>query len=131
MALAHRRVLQHVIDRLAAAPAEGVQAGVYDEPAGPHGIGREHAHPVEWGGVQAHLGRESLGVQAPALAVGGDERPLAELRNRGQLAGDCQLQVVARDPLVIGGRLDLIAAPSGRLTRVHEEDTAAAAVERR
>src|SRR5215217_547350 len=37
------RVGQHVVDRLVAAPAEGVQASVDDQPAGPPGVERQHA----------------------------------------------------------------------------------------
>ena len=55
----------------------------------------------------------------------------ARFRNSGhglELRGDRELEVVAGDALVVRGRLDLVAAPAGRIGRVHEEDAAAAAV---
>src|SRR4029079_172140 len=78
--------------------------------------------------VEAHLVGEPLRVQAPALAVSGDERPLPELRNGFELGRDRELQVMAGDSLVERGRLDVVATPAGRIGRVHEEDAAAAAV---
>ena len=55
----------------------------------------------------------------------------ARLRNSGidvELGRDRELEVVAGDALVVGGRLDLVAAPARRVGGVHEEDAAAAAV---
>ena len=42
-----------------------------------------------------------------------------------ELGRDRELEVVAGDALVVGGRLDLVAAPAGRVGGVHEEDAAA------
>ena len=53
---------------------------------------------------------------------------LAELRNLLELGGDRDLQVVARDALVEGHRLELEGAPRRRVGDVDEERAAAAAV---
>ena len=105
-----------------------MHARVDDEAAGPHRVGRQHAHPVERARVEAHLVGQPLRVETPALAIGGDEGAPAELRDRFELAGDRQLEMMARNALVVGGRFDVVAAPTGRIGRVHEEDPAAAAV---
>ena len=58
-----------VVDGLLAAPALRVQAGVDDQPGGPHRVDGQHAEPGDVVGVQAHLVGQPLGVQAPALGV--------------------------------------------------------------
>ena len=128
MAQVHRRVGDHVVDGLLPAPAERVHPGVDDQPARAHRVGGQHAHPVERRGVQPHLVGQPLGVEPPALAVRRDEQPLAELGDVLELAGDAELQVVARDALVVAGVLDLEAAPALGVGDVHEEDAAAGAV---
>ncbi len=52
----------------------------------------------------------------------------AERGDAVELPGDRQLQVVARDALVVGHRLDLVAMPAGRVRGVDEERTGPAAV---
>ena len=81
IASCERRVGDHVVDRLLAAPAERVQAGVDDEPAGAHRVGGEHPHPVDGRGVEPHLVGEPLGVEPPALGVRRVVDVLAELRH--------------------------------------------------
>ena len=50
-----------------AAPAEGVDAGVHDQPDGPHQRRADRAEQAAVVGVQPGLFGELLGVQAPSF----------------------------------------------------------------
>ena len=81
--------------------------GVDDEAGGAPGLGVEHAEALRLVPVQAHLVGEPLGVQAPALDVGAAGVPRGEAPERVQrrvLALERDLEVVARDGLVVGRR---------------------------
>src|SRR5919112_954123 len=92
---------QQVVDRLVAAPAEGVQAGVDDQPAGPPAVERQHAEALQVARVEA------------------------------ELVGQRELEVVAGDALVEGQGLVLVAGPGAGGRGVEPVDAGAAAVGRR
>src|SRR5919106_5057095 len=100
---------QQVPDGLVAAPAELVQPGVDDQPAGPPGVERQHAEAFQVARVEAELVGQPLGVQGPALAEGGDVAEAPEPGQLLQLLGQGELEVVAGDALVEGQGLVLVA----------------------
>ena len=125
---AHRRVRDHVVDRLLPAPAERVHAGVDDQPAGAHRVGRQHPDPVERRGVEPHLVGEPLGVEPPALGV---RRDGARLRNSGTSSSSAAIASWRWWPGMPSWKavvLDLEAAPARGVGDVHEEHPAAGAV---
>ena len=111
----HGRVVAAVADGLLAAPAQHVHAGVDDQPGRPHRVGAEHAEQRHVVGVEPHLVREPLGVEAPALGVGGDHVDLPQPREV-DLLHQAELEVVTRHGLVEGDGLGLepVAAQSAR-----------------
>ncbi len=110
--LAEGRVLDHEVDRPLPRPAQRVHAGVDHQAGGTPRVEGEDAEAIRLRREQAHLFGEALGVQAPALDVGG---AAVEATERGQLASTscmiAELQVVARHGLVEGKRLGLVARP--------------------
>ena len=78
----HRHGLAEDLQRVRAAPAERVQAGVDDEPRRPEDPRHQRAEQLLVAGVEAHLLREQLRVQPPALRVHGHD---AEPLQRGQV----------------------------------------------
>ena len=102
--LGERGVLDHERDRPVAAPAHRVEARVDDEPAGPPGVERQDPEPVHVAGQEAHLGRQPLAVEAPALDVGGRAGQAPERRQAVELLGDRDLEMVAGNRLVEGER---------------------------
>ena len=60
------RVGHHEVDRLLPAPAEGVEAGVDDEPAGPQGVGAVHPHPVDRARSRAPSRRRAARCRGPS-----------------------------------------------------------------
>ena len=127
-----RGVGHHEVDRLLAGPPEGVQAGVHHQPAGSPRVAGQHPEPVEVAVVQAHLVRQPLGVQRPALDEGRvAPRQAAERGQVGALGGDGELQVVARDGLVERDRRGLGPPPPGGVVQVDVVLARAAAVGRR
>ena len=78
---------------------------------GAPGVEGQDAEPVDLAGQQAHLGRQALGVQAPALDEGGRAVEAAEVRQLVELLGDRELEVMAGHGLVEGERLGLVARP--------------------
>ncbi|HXV36847.1 MAG TPA: hypothetical protein VEC18_06850 [Myxococcota bacterium] len=109
------RVGEHVVDRLLARPAQGVQSAVDDEARGASGLIGEHADLVERPRVEAELVREALRVERPALA----EAALVEIaRERvhpvAELERERALQVMARIGFVVeDGELARDRAPLG------------------
>ena len=99
------------VDRLLARPTQGVHAGVDHEPPGAPGVERQDPEAIHVAGVEAHLVREALRVQAPALGEGGGAEGPLERGQARQLLGDRDLEVVARHRLVEGQRLGLVAGP--------------------
>src|SRR3546814_16975871 len=76
VALAHQRVFLEIVDRLLAAPALGVEAGVDHPPHRPQELRGEHAELRHGIAVEAHLLADPLGIKdtAPAIrAVAADE----------------------------------------------------------
>ena len=114
----HRRVLQHVVDRLLARPPERMESGVDHESRRPPHVGREHAHPLELRRVQAHLVGQPFRVQAPALGVGVEEGQAADGREVGKLERQGELEVMARNGLVEGNRLEVERGALRRLVDV-------------
>ena len=95
------------VDRLLARPPEGVHPGVDDEAGGPPGLRVEHPEPLGLVAVEAHLVREALGVEAPALdvrAAGVPRCEAPEVVEGRVLALERDLEVVTRDRLVVGRR---------------------------
>ena len=88
-----------------------MDSGVHDEPAGAPGIEREHPETVDVARVETHLVGEMLGVERPALDVGGHSLVLPELGNAGQLLGDRDLEMMAGNRFVKRQRLGLVARP--------------------
>jgi hypothetical protein len=126
---AHGRMRVHEVDRLLARPAQCVQPGVDDQPAGTPGVAGQHSEAVEVGFVEAHLVGEALGVQRPSLDERGvAPRQPAEGREVGALGGDGELEVMPGDGLVVRDRGRLGPPPLGRLVEVHEVLAGPAAV---
>ncbi len=109
-----RRVLVHERDRPVARPAQRVHPGVHDQPRRAPGVEREDADAVEVAGVEAHLVRQALRVQAPALEERGRPEVPPELGQVRELLADRDLEVVPGDRLVVGERLGLVARPGLR-----------------
>src|SRR3546814_8997492 len=78
-------VVLQILDRLFAAPAFVVDAGVDDEAAGAPQL---HAEPPEIAvgiGIEAHVLGQPFGIEPPALGIGGEAAEAAEGRQAGQL----------------------------------------------
>ena len=88
--------LNHVIGRLLAAPALGVDAGVDHEPRSAEQEGLEEAGAAEWiVGVDTELVGELLGIECPAFGIsiegeqGADERQFVGIFALPDVAGNC------------------------------------------
>src|SRR5262249_6912745 len=97
-----------VVNRLLPRPSLGVKAGVDDEPAGTKQLRVEPSEPADRiAVVPSVLDGQPLGVETPAFA-GRRKSPkqseLPELRLRGVLAVDGELEVMAGNRLVIDER---------------------------
>ena len=85
----------------------GVDAGVdHEADRAPH-VGLQAAVVGVGVLVEADLLAQPLGVERPALGVGGVVGLLAEGGQAGQLLLDGDLQVMAGDSLVVGDGLDI------------------------
>src|SRR6478735_10136580 len=84
-----------------------VHADVEHDARGAHALRVEHAEPVAVVLEEAEVGHEALGVQGPALAVARDPAREAApgVERVARRDGLAALQVVARDALVVDGRL--------------------------
>src|SRR4029077_6816683 len=109
--LGQRGVLAHEGFGLRAGPAHRVDAGVDAEPRGAPRVVAELAEAIEIARVQAHLVGKALGVQRPTFDERGRALELAKRWQRAELLRDRDLQVMARDRLVPGQRLELEARP--------------------
>ena len=115
--LGRRRVLDEEVDGLLPGPAEGVHAGVEDEPARPHQLGVERAVALVRVLVEPELVAEALAVEAPALDVrGAGEALAAEVRQALGLLRERDLEVVARAP-PRGGRSTPCSSGAGTAGR--------------
>ena len=87
-------------DRLFAAPAHRMHAGVDHQPhRAPHLIG-QLAEAVVGVVIQAHVVTELLGIKAPALTIGDEIRGAPEHRRVRQLQTARELEVMARHRLM-------------------------------
>ena len=119
---------QEEVDRLLAAPAERVEPRVDDEPGGSPGLGVEHPEALALGTEQAHLVREPLRVEAPALDVCPADDPRAEAAEHVEvrvLHLERDLEVVAGHSLVIGRRRELRVLPARQVVPVRVVDARA------
>jgi hypothetical protein len=108
LALRLRRVGWRRTPGLLLAPALGVDAGVDHQADAAPDVAAQPAEVAVGVGVLAHLLGQPLRIEAPALDIGAVAAAGgAELRQAGQLLGDGDLHVMARQALVIGGALDL------------------------
>src|SRR5580658_255881 len=106
--------LAHVVHDLIPAPIHVVNAGVYNQTHRSEQFRAEAAVVGARVPVEADLLAESLGVESPALSVGRVSAVLAELGEAGEGLLDGDLEVVARDALMIGDRLVIdVAAVRG------------------
>ena len=122
-------MLDRVRNGLLTAPAERVQAGVDNQPHGPHQRRADRAEQAALVGVQAGFLGELLGVQAPAF---GEHRQAALPLQRRQVAEQLQprqLQVMAGHGLVEGHHVDVPAGAGRGPQRVEPERTGASAVQ--
>ena len=96
----------HVVDCLLARPTLGVQAGVDDQPRSSEQLGLEAPEIAEWIVlVHADLRGELLGIQRPAFGVCRVQRLLADQRQVLETECGRDLEVMARNALVVGERL--------------------------
>ena len=119
-----------IVDRLFAAPALVMQAGVHHQPRRAPQL---HAQPAEVGiriGVEAHILAQRLGIQPPAFAIGGDAAELAEGRDALQLGLHRQLQMMAGQPFMIEQRFQLVLRHVLQIVEIHIVDTGPRAVRR-
>ena len=119
------------VDRALARPAERVDPGVDDEPAGPPGLRVEHPEPLALVPVEAHLVGQPLAVQAPALDVGPADDAGAEPSERVEvrvLGLERDLEVVAGRRLVVGRRGELRVLAAREVVAVGVVDAVARAV---
>ena len=124
----HRRlgngaVFGEIGHRLFLGPALGMQAGIHHQAdRAPH---LRHQPAVV--GIRVLVGaRHFLGqafaVQPPAFGIGTEHQLGAELRQAGQLLGDGQLHVMARQCLVVGNHLQLGLRHRAHVGHVHVVD---------
>src|SRR4051812_26937962 len=126
-----RRIVDHVADRLLAAPALGVEPAVDDQPDRSEQIGLEEADPAERIAlVAAELVAEMLGIERPALAIGGEAAGAAVDRQRPGLAREADLKMMAGNALMIGQRLEAHLGPFVGILEVDIVDSRPRAVER-
>src|SRR4051812_43633828 len=94
--------LDQVVGRLLAAPFLGVEAGVDDEARRPEQEGLEEAGAAQGIAlIDPELVGELFGVERPAFRISAEEACLAKGRDVLRLLREADLEVVARDPLVI------------------------------
>jgi Mg2+-importing ATPase len=124
---------EELVDRLLPGPAQAVHPGVHDQPRRAPRLRVQHAEALARVAVQAVLVGETLRVQAPAL----DVRPADQARPEApegvearvlHLEGD--LEVVARDGLVVRRRGQLGVGPAGQVVGVDVVDAGPGAVHR-
>ena len=130
--LGERRVVEHVLDRLLAGPALGVQAGVHHETHRAQLLVVQAAEPLVGIGEHPELLAERLGVQRPALDVGrvaGAEAP--EARQVLEFLLDRHLEVMARRRLVQRQRLHAELRLRLQVEGVDVEDAGPRTVRRR
>ncbi len=128
--LRQRRVLPQIIERLLAAPALRMNAGVDDQPRRPPDLIVEHAEPVVRRLVHAHLLTQPLAIKRPAFAVGREVGVLAELRLVLVLERQRYLEGVARCGLVQGERGQVVQRPARQVVGIEQVEARAAAARR-
>ena len=122
----------HVADRLLAAPALVVEAGVDDAAGGAEHEALQIAELAERVVlVDAHLVGQRLGIEAPALGIDRIERQPAERRDAGRFLGERDLVVMAGHRLVIGEGRQGPFRPFGGVAQVDVISAGPRAVERR
>ena len=102
----HGRVVGQEPNGLAPRPAQGVDAGVHDQPPGAQRIAGEHPEPLPVVLVQAHLAGKALAVQTPSFTEGRQVGVAVDVVDVGVLDGQGHLEVVARYALVVGHRME-------------------------
>src|SRR5688500_18289424 len=93
--LAHARIVEHVLDRLLAAPALGMDAGVDHQAHRAQHLIIERAHALVWVLVEAHRVTERLRIEGPAFDISGIAAEPHERRQRRILLRQADLEVVA------------------------------------
>src|SRR5262249_42312199 len=125
-------ILHEEADRLLAAPALGVHAGVGDEPRRAVHEALDHAEPADRIiGIHAHLVRQLLGIEAPALAISGDADIAVKQRNRLVLDRDRALPEMTGYRLVMGQRRQGPLWPGAGIAQVDIISAGARAIEAR
>ena len=109
------------IDHLLARPVLVVHTGVEHQAIGAQQLIGQAAVVGQRVLVEAHLLAQLLGIQRPALDIGGVAGLLAERRQLGQALRDRDLQVMARNALVVGGGFDGQHAAVGEIAGVDED----------
>src|SRR5689334_12774500 len=96
---------------------------------------RSISRSISMGGIGVLTYRKttgkSVGVQTPALGERVDRRKPTQQRQIGQFPGQGDLDVMARDDLVVGRRLGAVARTLSRPVGVDKMDGRPAAVDRR
>ena len=108
-----------------------MEAGVDDQPSSPPGLRIQHPEAFPLVSEQAHLVGQALAVQAPALDVCATDHPRPQASERVEvrvlhLQGD--LEMVARNGLVIRGRGELVVLATGQVVAVRVVDPLARAI---
>src|SRR6185369_9571561 len=81
--------------------------------------------------IDAELVGELLRIEGPALGISREEAELAQRRNVLRLLGDADLQVMARNALVVAERRQRVFRPVADILEVDEVDRRARAIEGR
>ena len=105
------RIRRHELERLLAAPAFGVDAGIDHQPGRPpHLVGQATKIGIRIG-IKTHLDAEVFAVKRPAFPEGGDVEIAPELRHRLHLLCQRTLEVMAWRRLVQSERLECVEGP--------------------
>jgi hypothetical protein len=119
-----------VVDHLLAGPVLGVDAGVDDEANATEDVGFKAAEVGVRILIEADVFAEVLRVESPAFGVGGVVEVFAELRQAGEFLGDGDLQVMARQALVVGDGFNVGEGAVLEVVRVDEDGAGARSVGR-
>ena len=125
-----RRVLGQVVEHLLARPAQGVHAGVDDEPAGPPDLVGQAAEVAVRILVDAGLEPEVLGVKRPSLTESREVVVAAELGAGVHLGRERGLEMMPRHRLVQGERRQRVEGPAREVVGVDPVDARLRAVVR-
>ena len=120
----------HIVGRLFAAPALGVDAGVDHQPRRAEQERLEVAGALQRRRIGAELLGELFGIQRPAFRIGREETDLAQRRNVLRFLRKADLQMMARHALMIGERGQRIFRPVADILQINEIDGGARPVER-